>query len=147
MQPRCCFVELNSKVRKSYFLSTVCFQTKIITVKVLFPDFVWELFWLLSFILFWFSGRLIANKKSWSRVARTCRELICNGSIWHFYVKLVFLVQMVQKVTEFEFFRIKTEKSLQYLRIQFLEIFQRFLGFHSEKLKFCDLLNHLDQKN
>ena len=54
--------------------------------------------------------------------------------------------QMVHKVTEFKFFRNKAQKSLLYLQNGILEILERFGGFYSEKFKFCDLLNDLNQK-
>ncbi len=55
----------------------------------------------------------------------------CKGSISHFYVKQVFLVQMVQKVTEFELFRIKPK--ILYLQSTILELLETFWGFYSEK--------------
>ena len=58
-----------------------------------------------------------------------------------FLRKMCFLFQMVQKVTEFDFFRIKTQNRSNVANIR------EILGFYSERFKFCDRLNHLDQKN
>ncbi len=46
-----------------------------------------------------------------------------------------------------EFFRIKTQNLSISPKYHFGDIIERFGGFYSQKFKFCDLLNHLDQKN
>ena len=58
------------------------------------------------------------------------RELRMQRFYLTFLHKTSFLLQMVQKITQFEFFRIKIQKSLWYLYNGTLEILQRFLDFY-----------------
>ena len=85
--PDCCYVSClqtdeATPAPSAHDLTTVSitmlFATR--TLKVLFLDFMWKVwrkFSILINFVYWFCGRVIKNKKSWSWVARTC--LFCQN--------------------------------------------------------------------